>query len=280
MAYCAYAKLNLTLTITDRRADGYHQLASLVAFTEWGDRLALRKTRATSLVATGTYGDICVIEDNLILRALSVIEAQIGRSLPTRIELHKEIPIAAGLGGGSADAAAILVGLNELWHLNFSSRQLYDFACLLGADVSVCLVPHYGAAAAWMEGIGHEVTPYTQFEAFDVIIIPLGVPLSTADIFSYFDTYAGKFSSSPPPLNPACDNLLAYFEAHSNDLADAAIAHAPQITRHLEMLYNAGALYANMSGSGGACFGLWHSGDAKSVQLDVTHIKTRILRVF
>ena len=145
----APAKVNLSLRITGRRDDGYHELESLVAFASCGDTLQLAKASATRLTVEGS-GVVPADETNLIIRALRSLEAHTGKPLVTDIRLHKNLPVAGGLGGGSADAAAVLNGLTRLFELDVSEVPCAGLARALGADVPACLAPGPG----WMTGTG------------------------------------------------------------------------------------------------------------------------------
>ena len=147
----APAKLNLYLHVTGRRADGYHELDSLVTFTALADTLEIASADALSLAVSGPFAEALGTGDNLAARAAAALAERLGRRACVRIALLKRIPVAAGLGGGSADAAAVLRGLARLWGLGAAhASDLQEVALGLGADVPVCL----HARAAYMAGIG------------------------------------------------------------------------------------------------------------------------------
>ena len=150
----APAKLNLYLHVTGRRADGYHELDSLVTFTALADTLEIASADALSLTVSGPFAEALGTGDNLATRAAAALAERLGRRACVRIVLQKRIPVAAGLGGGSADAAAVLRGLARLWGLGAAhASDLQDVALGLGADVPVCL----DSRAAYMAGIGESV---------------------------------------------------------------------------------------------------------------------------
>jgi 4-diphosphocytidyl-2C-methyl-D-erythritol kinase len=152
----APAKLNLCLRVTGRRADGYHELDSWVVFIEWADRLSLVPDEALRLELTGPFAAALAGQpDNLAIRAVRRLAAHVGRPPKLRLILDKRIPVAAGLGGGSADAAATLRGLDRLWDLRLESSELLAIALELGADVPVCLL----GRPARVRGIGERLEP-------------------------------------------------------------------------------------------------------------------------
>ncbi len=180
----APAKVNLSLRVTGRRDDGYHELESLVAFAGLGDTLELCKASVTRLTVEGLaaegWGAVPVDESNLIIRALRCLEAHIGISLVTDIRLHKNLPVAGGLGGGSADAAAVLNGLIRLFELDMSEVQCAELARALGADVPVCLAPVPG----WLTGTGVDIMRLDSLPAADIILINPRIALPTEKVFA------------------------------------------------------------------------------------------------
>lgn len=245
----ARAKINLALHVTGQRADGYHLLDSLVAFAETGDTLRVEPAEALSLSIDGPMAaGLPVSEDNLVLRAARLFGAGPG----ARIRLTKRLPVASGIGGGSADAAAALLALSELWSLPLPPPGAI---LSLGADVPVCL----SGRAARMQGIGEEVTPLTAPlpPAWAVLTNP-GVAVSTPSIFR-----ALTCKTNPPlpeVLGPWPDlaALAATLMAQRNDLAPPACALEPLIPAAISALAaQPGCALARMSGSGATCFGLF-----------------------
>lgn len=251
----AWAKINLTLNITGRRADGYHELSSLVVFTDYGDRLRFAESDDLSLVVDGPFAaGLPVSADNLVLRAAKGLAALAGRPVGAAITLTKNLPVAAGIGGGSADAAAALRGLMRLWDVGLPPEELEALALTLGADVPVCLA----SRPAMMSGIGELLQPVTALPSFALVMINPGVPLSTAKVFK---ARRGDFSQpAEMPPRPDLDTLLAWLSGRPNDLQAPAESLRREITRVLDGLTAAkGCRLSRMSGSGATCLGIYET---------------------
>ena len=252
----APAKLNLYLHVTGRRADGYHELDSLVAFTALADTLEIAPAESLRLSVTGPFADALDVGDNLAARAATALAEKLGRPADVRITLDKRIPVAAGLGGGSADAAAVLRGLARLWRLGAEhAGDLQETALGLGADVPVCL----DSRAAHMAGIGEALSAPPHLPSCGVLLVNPGVPVPTGPVFA---ARRGPFSAASrieeAPQNAAA--LAALLRSRRNDLEQPALAQVPEIGRVLARLAAApGCLLARMSGSGGTCFGLFEN---------------------
>lgn len=231
----APAKVNLALHVTGRRADGYHLLDSLVVFTALGDRVTVRPG-APSLTVTGPFAaEVPAGADNLCLRAAAAvgIDAEIG--------LDKHLPPASGIGGGTADAAAVLRALG----------RVPDRPEALGSDLPACLA----SRPLRMQGVGEVVTPLALPQLHLVLVNPLRA-VATPAVFAAL----GRRDNPPlPPLPPASDApaLTRWLAQTRNDLQPAAIGVEPAIALCLAALQDAGALLARMSGSGATCFGLF-----------------------
>ncbi len=251
----APAKLNLDLLVTARRADGRHELDSLVVFCELADRVELRPAEGFSLRVSGpTAETVPTGPDNLVLRAARLLAETAAVRAGAAIALHKEIPVAAGLGGGSADAAATLRGLRRLWGLALDDERLRDLGLALGADLPVCL----WARPARMRGIGERLDPVRGLPDLPLLLVNPGRPLATGPVFRGL---SGPFRAADrPPFRP-CPSLVrfAVWLAESrNDLEPPARRLEPEIGRVLEELQGlSGCLLARMSGSGATCFGLF-----------------------
>jgi 4-diphosphocytidyl-2-C-methyl-D-erythritol kinase len=253
IAVFAPAKVNLTLHVTGRRADGYHELDSLVAFADIGDRLHVMPAADLSLTVAGPQaGNLAALgEDNLVLRAARHLAARAGVAAGARLHLEKNLPVAAGLGGGSSDAAAALKALAALWRLPAESAA--QVAPVLGADVPVCL---YGRPA-WVGGIGERISPAPDFPAAGILLANPRVALPTARVFA---ARCGAFSEPArfAPMPADASGLAAALMSRRNDLSEAAIGLAPAIGAVLARLAALpGALLARMSGSGATCFALF-----------------------
>ena len=250
----APAKLNLYLHVTGRRADGYHELDSLVTFTALGDTLEIAPAETLGLRLTGPFAPALGEGGNLAVQAAAALAERLGRPAGLRIVLEKRIPVAAGLGGGSADAAAVLRGLARLWRLGPEHADtLGELALGLGADVPVCL----HGRAAFMAGIGERLSVPPLLPPCAVLLVNPGVPVPTGAVFAgrrgpY--SGAGRFDESPADAAA----LATLLQGRRNDLEAPALAQAPAIGRVLARLAAApGCLLARMSGSGGTCFGLF-----------------------
>ena len=250
----APAKLNLYLHVTGRRADGYHELDSLVTFTALADTLEIAPADVLALTVNGPFADALDGGDNLATRAADALAERLGRTADVRIALHKRVPVAAGLGGGSADAAAVLRGLARLWRLGPEhADDLREVALGLGADVPVCL----DSRAAYMGGIGEALSAPPPLPPCGVLLVNPGVPVPTGAVFA---ARRGPFSAADRFCETPADAaaLATLLCARRNDLEPPARAQVPAIDRVLARLAAApGCLLARMSGSGGTCFGLF-----------------------
>lgn len=257
----APAKVNLTLHVGPPGADGYHALESLVAFADVGDTVELTPADTLSLVIDGPFGDALAGEaDNLVLRAARALKAASRVSAGAAIRLTKMLPIAAGLGGGTADAAAALRGLSRLWRLDNDVSRLAGIAAAIGADGAVCLA----SRAAVMTGRGEVVAP-VDLPTLHAVLVNPGAPSPTAAVYRRFDA-RGVFSApAPEPTRLAAafsalgsmDALVEALAARRNDLEAAAIDLAPDIAAALAWLREFPTVQmARLSGSGATCFAL------------------------
>ena len=250
----APAKVNLDLLITGRREGGYHELDSLVVFTSPADRLIMHPARSLSLEVRGRFA--AALDDgadNLVLRAARLLAAHAGRAPEARIVLEKNLPVAAGLGGGSADAAAALRGLDRLWRLGLGLAALAPLAERLGADVPVCLA----ARPARMRGIGERLAWQDGLPPLELLLVNLNQPLATAAVFAAL----GPLPAAAPEWGPPPDEqgrLIDWLRARANHLEAPARRLLPAIDDVLGALARQpGCALARMSGSGATCFGLF-----------------------
>ena len=249
----APAKVNLDLRLTGRRADGYHELDSIVAFTAWADRLSFISDRRLALEVSGPFAAALADRtDNLVLRAARRLAEHAGCAPHVRIALDKRIPVAAGLGGGSADAAATLRGLSRLWQLGLQVADLLPLALELGADVPVCL----RSGPARMGGIGERLEPI-ELPVLDLVLANPNHAVSTAQVFAGLGAIAPALRPEEPVPTVGAD-LLAWLRARGNDLEAPARRIAPVIGEVLATLgAQPGCRLARMSGSGATCFGVF-----------------------
>ena len=249
----ARAKVNLFLHVTGRRTNGMHDLDSLAVFPPVGDHVALEAGAKLSLHIDGPFAAGLAAEaDNLVLRAARGLAAAAGREVDCGFRLTKNLPVASGIGGGSADAAAVLRLASRAWGCAIPE----GLALSLGADVPVCVA----SAPARMGGVGDQLSAAPGLPAFGLVLVNPGVAVSTAEIFRALD---GRFSepASLPARWPDARAMAQHLAALHNDLEPPALALAPVIGTVLAALRAESAcLLARMSGSGATCFALFADG--------------------
>lgn len=239
----APAKVNLTLHVTGRREDGYHLLDSLVMFADIGDRLTLAPGARRVHVTGPRAAEVPDGPGNMVLRAAELIGAE------ADITLEKCLPVAAGIGGGSSDAAACLRALARM-----TGRDIPADALSLGADVPVCLL----ARAARMRGIGDRVTPVEGLPALDAVLVNPGVEMPTPVIFKRLENRENAPMPSPLPGLTSAEDLARWLATQRNDLEAPAMEEAPVIGDVLRRIAETpDCRIARMSGSGATCFGLY-----------------------
>jgi len=261
MALTAFApaKVNLYLHVTGRRSDGYHLIDSLIAFADIGDRITVEPATTLSLEVSGPEAGILANlgHDNLVLRAARLLADHTGTAGGAALHLEKNLPVAAGIAGGSSDAAAALRLLVELWRLSLGDETLRGLGARLGADLPACL---YGRTA-WLGGIGEQVEPGPDLPEAGILLANPRKELPTASAFA---ARKGSFSGAGRFAIPRNAVELAQALApRRNDLTGTAIGLVPEIGRVLARLSRLpGALIARMSGSGATCFALFSDRDA------------------
>jgi 4-diphosphocytidyl-2-C-methyl-D-erythritol kinase len=258
----ARAKINLTLTVRGRRADGYHELESLVTFAGIHDLVALEPGAAAGVAVAGPFARY-ISGENLLVRALALLRrADPGLRLgPVRLE--KNLPVAAGLGGGSADAAALLRAVRRANPHRAVDFPWLDIAAQLGADVPVC----FGDRPALVSGVGHDVVAVQSLSPLHAVLVNPGVPLATASVFAALKAGPAPSTGSSPtlPQFPRLEALLDYVRARGNDLERPAVGLLPAIGEVKAALEaEPDCLLAAMSGSGPTCFGVY--GDRESAR--------------
>lgn len=252
-------KINLSLLALARRADGMHDLASLVAFGGGGDIVWLEPGETLSFALDGpTAGEAGADDDNLCMKAARALAARLPGLTLGRLTLDKRLPVAAGLGGGSADAAATLRLLARANELPLDDPRLVAAAQACGADVPVCLA----GRARMMGGVGHDLGPVLRLPPLYAVIANPGVALLTKDVFARLGLAPGERHALQPHPEIAsgldAQALLALLKKTRNDLEDPACVLAPVIGDVLSVLGAArGAKFARMSGSGASCFALF-----------------------
>ncbi len=257
----APAKINLSLHVTGKRADGYHTLSGLVMFADLADRLQVEASEALRLEVRGPFTRELAggkAEDNLIIRAARAVARYGGLKGGVHFILDKVLPVGAGLGGGSADAAAAIKLLLMLWNVSLEKEVLQKLALELGADVPMCLA----SVPAMVGGIGDEVLPAAEICDCPAVLVRGRDGVSTVRVFS---AYASGFSDlvKQPPSIATPEALVDYLRGSHNDLEQAAFSVIPEIVmvRHA-LAQSDGCLLARMSGSGSACFGLFENHEA------------------
>jgi len=252
----AAAKVNLTLDIKGKRADGYHELESLVVFADFGDRVEFRPSANVSLTVEGPFAAKLDAGRNLVERAAMAFAQHLGQDPRGAFHLIKQLPVAAGLGGGSADAAAALRLLRRAHGAPEDLASLVPAARDLGADVPSCLY----ARAALMTGIGEKLQPLSSLRPMPAVLVNPMVPLATRDVFH---ALAAPSLSETPPASPApqltgLEDVVAYARARRNALEEPAKKLLPLIGDVLSILEDApGSCLARLSGSGPTCFALF-----------------------
>ncbi|MDV7145172.1 4-(cytidine 5'-diphospho)-2-C-methyl-D-erythritol kinase [Tropicimonas sp. TH_r6] len=250
----APAKVNLTLHVTGQRPDGYHLLDSLVVFADSGDRITVAPAPETRFSVTGPRAEgVPTDASNLVLKAATLMACA-----PSEITLEKRLPAASGIGGGSADAAATLRALCQLYHLPLPSAEE---ALRLGADVPVCLQ----GRAIRMSGIGERLDPVPALPPLPAVLVNPGVEVSTPEVFQKLTRRDNPPMRDIPAGLTGPNELAAWLAAQRNDLEAPARSLAPEISHTLAALAATQAcLLARMSGSGATCFGLYP--DAESAE--------------
>jgi 4-diphosphocytidyl-2-C-methyl-D-erythritol kinase len=261
----ARAKVNLTLRVVGRRVDGFHDLESVVAFVDCADRLSLLPGAELQLATTGPLAGACgEVADNLVLKAARLLSERVPGLKSGTFTLHKVLPVAAGIGGGSADAAAALRLLAQANGLSMDDGRLIEVARMTGADVPVCLASH----ACVMTGVGENLMPLDLAKLPCVMVNPR-VAVATKDVFAALGLRSGELlvgfadvlqAMAWPEAGASLEEWVEAFAASSNDLEAPAMKIQPVIAQVIAAL-NAtnGAWLARMSGSGATCFAIYEN---------------------
>ncbi len=251
----ARAKINLTLHITGKRKDGYHLLDSIIAFADKGDEIAIAPADKFTLKTNGEFADQLPLNknDNLICQAAKKLAQELNQDLKLSITLTKSIPIGAGLGGGSSDAAATIKGLLNFWKAKIGEKELNDILLSLGADVPAC----FHAKPCHVSGIGEKITEIPRIPALPALLLYPDIFCSSASIFKNHDENYSIASKIPQKFSDHTA-LYKFLHAHTNELTGTAIKQFPIIQSTLDTIEGQnGCALARMSGSGSACFGLF-----------------------
>lgn len=259
----APAKINLTLRVTGKRSDGYHLLDSLVAFADIGDTIEASEASGFSFEVVGPFArafssrelDSSEASDNIVVRAAFALARAEGRAPHVSIRLTKNLPLASGLGGGSADAAAVIRALQTLWGCSPEAPYLPVLLKSLGADVPVC----WRCVPQRVRGVGEILEDAPALPSFSIVMVNPLKPCPTAEVFR---RHQGFYKDSPlfPPVFQTVRELTAFMKTQDNDLLPAALQVVPEIGDCLEALSGqAGCLVSRLSGSGATCFGMFES---------------------
>jgi 4-diphosphocytidyl-2-C-methyl-D-erythritol kinase len=250
----APAKINLFLHVGERRADGFHPLQSLAVFTAMGDALDIEAAPGLSLKIQGPFaGGLDGEADNLVLRAARALNGE-----GAKLTLTKNLPVASGIGGGSADAAAALRGLRQLWNLDKDEMGLRDIAAGLGSDIPACVL----SAPCFMEGRGEILRSLPSLPRVPMLLVNPGIAVPTKDVFAGLQNRSGVEMNLPQGRFQDTADLLRFLETTRNDLEEPARRIVPVIGEVLASLGALpGALLARMSGSGATCFAIFVDDD-------------------
>jgi 4-diphosphocytidyl-2-C-methyl-D-erythritol kinase len=258
----ARAKVNLTLHIKGKRSDGYHELESLVVFADVCDELIFSAASEDSLSLEGPFAGL-VDGENLVLKTKRAVASWLGVAISGHFRLTKNIPVAAGLGGGSSDAAAAIRALFRTYDSVSNAKTFIRQSAAIGADVPVCLQN----SAAWMCGLGERVTPVSGLTPLPALLVNPRIKLPTASVFKTLNAKplqpeaAGAAPSFPGWNDPV--EAAAWLKEGRNDLEAPAIALEPAVESVLDTLRRLdGCLLSRLSGSGPTCFGIFASRDS------------------
>ena len=257
--YLAPAKVNLCLQIGRKRADGYHELASIVGFTEFGDSLTIKLSETDQLILRGQFSAHIdsKTSENLVMKAIQILRDHNHNIPPLEITIDKQIPVGGGLGGGSSDAATTFLALNEIFNLNISKTNLSDMALKIGADIPVCLNRHF----VIMRGVGDKITTLSDSGLSDYIVLanPNSI-VSTRNVFAEFDKNTLQENSEWLMESQDLTQLLT----RGNNLQESALKIYPEIGLLLNTMKTlcprdrkTGLFGPQMSGSGASCFTLF-----------------------
>lgn len=251
----AFAKINLGLDVLGKREDGYHEVRMIMQTIRMYDQLDMRKSVEPGIHLTTNKKYIPVDENNLVWRAAKLMMDTCGIIEGVSIHLHKVIPVAAGMAGGSSDAAATLVGMNRLFHCGLSKEKLMELGVQIGADVPYCVLR--GTALA--QGIGEKLTVLPPMPDCWILIGKPGISVSTKYVYTTLDLNTDTVHPDIDGMKKALEdgNLYGITERMGNVLQDVTIPAYPEVERIKEQMKTLGAVNAMMSGSGPTVFGIF-----------------------
>jgi 4-diphosphocytidyl-2-C-methyl-D-erythritol kinase len=259
----ACAKVNYALEVRGLRGDGYHEISSVLQSVSLADELEIQRSRGGfELIFEPEGVEIGPLEENTVYKAWALLWETSGHELPTRIRLHKKIPAGAGLGGGSADAAAVLVGMNELFDLGLDAKKLRTIGARIGADVPFCL----SGGTALARGLGEILTPLPAPPAHRLMIVKPERGADTGGIYRAHDERCteGKASADQVVAALRSGSLTELAGAVGNDLEPVTAELVPEVAAYRREMLRAGALGAAMTGTGTAVYGIFEDGTAEA----------------
>ncbi|HEY9090536.1 4-(cytidine 5'-diphospho)-2-C-methyl-D-erythritol kinase [Parasphingorhabdus sp.] len=255
----AYAKINLALHVRKRLSNGYHDIETVFAFLDCGDLLSVKSAEGITLSVIGPFSSGLSDTDNLILQAAHLLASKAKKPRGVHIVLDKHLPIASGIGGGSADAAAALRLLNRFWGIGLTIPELAQLSIPLGADVPACVI----SQTCRGQGIGQDLEPVDSgaLEKYFALLVNPLVPVSTASVFRGWDGIDRGGLQGTTPMEIALSGR--------NDLQSSAESLAPIISEILLRLNETNVVISRMSGSGATCFGLYESLEEAQAASDI-----------
>jgi 4-diphosphocytidyl-2-C-methyl-D-erythritol kinase len=268
----AFAKVNYALEVRSLRDDGYHEISSVLQSISLADEVEIERSKGRFELHVEPEGiEIVRLEQNTIYRAWELLRGLSGAELPVRIRLNKKIPTEAGLGGGSADAAATLCGLNELFSLELNYEELRDVGGRIGADVPFALT----GGTSLAEGVGEILTPLPGPPVHRLLVVKPERGAGTGEIYRAYDECAGRGTSSVEPVVAALrsGDLPALARSVGNDLERVTAGFVPEVKMYMKDLLRLEAMGAAMSGTGTAVYGIFEREDqARSVAESFPHV--------
>ena len=255
----AYAKINLSLDVTGRRDNGYHDVRMIMQTVDLFDEITINREDKgcgdDRIVLESESGEVAPDKNNLIYKAAALIMNECGLNDSIKISYRKNIPVAAGMAGGSTDAAAVFRGMNELFSLGLSDVHLCEMGVSIGADVPYCII----GGTALSEGIGEILTPLAPMPDCFLLIAKPPVGVSTAYVYNAFDSLAEKYHPDVDAMKEAIENhnIVRIAKLLGNSLEGVTIKEYPIINRIKSLMLGNGALGALMSGSGPTVFGIF-----------------------
>ena len=251
----AYAKINLGLDVLRRREDGYHEVRMIMQSVKLYDKLTMKKISKNEIILNTNLGYLPTNDKNLVYKAIQLMKDEFGITNGVKAELEKKIPVAAGMAGGSTDAAAALVGMDLLFHLKLPKEKLMELGARLGADVPYCVL----RGTALSEGIGEILTPLKPIPPCYILIAKPGINVSTRFVYENLEADKLPFHPDIDGMMEAIDRgeLLGITDRLSNVLETVTEKKYPIITKIKDTMMENGALNSIMSGSGPTVFGIF-----------------------